>query len=248
MRGAGSARHASARCPSKTWGSIPIGRSGKRTTRGHRVENTACRRGRKEPRPRRRRAREEVPGVLGPTARARRRCCEPGGRPGVRSDGCGWKERTRRICPRGAECRGLGYVPQVPSVLRLDRGRQHPNLRAGAGRPGRSRGTERFGPKKQVGGSRARPSGGERRRPASRQGRGRKFCCATSHSRPGPCARRLVGVWAGRLRWTVIADHRMSDALAICDRAMLLVDGSTEALGPASSFEDHPSVQSRYTG
>lgn len=47
----------------------------------------------------------------------------------------------------------------------------------------------------------------------------------------------------------VLADHHVEEALAICDRALLLLDGSvTVDAASAEEFRAHPLVQGRYLG
>ena len=44
----------------------------------------------------------------------------------------------------------------------------------------------------------------------------------------------------------VDADHHVAEALRVCDRAVLLVDGRIEAEGAPEGFREHPLVRSRY--
>jgi lipopolysaccharide export system ATP-binding protein len=46
----------------------------------------------------------------------------------------------------------------------------------------------------------------------------------------------------------VLADHRIREALGMCDRAALLVDGRIEVLSGPGTFSDHPAVRRRYLG
>jgi ABC-type lipopolysaccharide export system ATPase subunit len=58
----------------------------------------------------------------------------------------------------------------------------------------------------------------------------------------------LLRAHADRGRAVLLADHRLADALEICDEALLLADGSVLASGPARGFADHPAVRGRYLG
>jgi lipopolysaccharide export system ATP-binding protein len=44
----------------------------------------------------------------------------------------------------------------------------------------------------------------------------------------------------------VLADHRVREALEICDEAMLLVDGRVELRTDRVTFREHPAVRARY--
>jgi lipopolysaccharide export system ATP-binding protein len=46
----------------------------------------------------------------------------------------------------------------------------------------------------------------------------------------------------------VLADHHVDEALRICHRALLLVDGRVEAAGNPDAFREHPLVLGRYLG
>ena len=58
----------------------------------------------------------------------------------------------------------------------------------------------------------------------------------------------LLRAHADRGRAVLLADHRLADALEICDEALLLADGGVLASGPARGFADHPAVRGRYLG
>jgi lipopolysaccharide export system ATP-binding protein len=58
----------------------------------------------------------------------------------------------------------------------------------------------------------------------------------------------LLRAHADRGRAVLLADHRLADALGICDEALLLADGGVMASGPASGFADHHAVRGRYLG
>jgi lipopolysaccharide export system ATP-binding protein len=46
----------------------------------------------------------------------------------------------------------------------------------------------------------------------------------------------------------VLADHHVVEALRVCTRALLLLDGEVAASAPAGEFADHPLVRGRYLG
>jgi lipopolysaccharide export system ATP-binding protein len=46
----------------------------------------------------------------------------------------------------------------------------------------------------------------------------------------------------------VLADHHVAEALRVCHRAALLVDGRIEASGEPEAFREHPLVVGRYLG
>jgi lipopolysaccharide export system ATP-binding protein len=46
----------------------------------------------------------------------------------------------------------------------------------------------------------------------------------------------------------VLADHHVAEALRVCHRALLLVDGRVEAAGDPDAFREHPLVVGRYLG
>lgn len=153
---------------------------------------------------------------------------------------------------------GLGYVPQSPSVL-LDL-TVADNLRTferAARVPARDP-SERASIVELAGrlDVRARNlSGGERRRlellrvlipdPAV-------LICDEPFAAGDPVHVRLLSTLlrahADRGRAVVLADHRLTDALGVCDDALLLVDGGVIASGPAHGFADHHAVRGQYLG
>jgi lipopolysaccharide export system ATP-binding protein len=46
----------------------------------------------------------------------------------------------------------------------------------------------------------------------------------------------------------LLADHHVAEALLVCHRAVLLLDGRIEAAGPPEEFREHPLVVGRYLG
>jgi lipopolysaccharide export system ATP-binding protein len=153
---------------------------------------------------------------------------------------------------------GLGYVPQTPSVLfdltvgdnirtfadvlRLPT--RHPAERAALVEL-----EDRLG-------VRARDlSGGERRRLELLRALlpdPRVLVCDEPFAAGDPIhvrlLSRLLREHADRGRAVLLADHRIADALAICDFSLLLSDGQVKARGPARDFADDPAVRGRYLG
>lgn len=46
----------------------------------------------------------------------------------------------------------------------------------------------------------------------------------------------------------LLADHHVAEALRVCTRAMLLLDGEVAASAPPPEFQEHPLVRGRYLG
>lgn len=205
-------------------------------------------------------ARGEVFGVLGPNGAGKTSLLKVlAGDVSARS-GTVWlngTDVTNLPLWRRARC-GLGYVPQSPSVL-LDLTVSE-NIRTfeAAARVDRRTAGERaalFALESKLDVCARDLSGGERRRLEllrAMVGEPRVLLCDEPFAAGDPGHIRL---FAKRLRdmaaagkTVVIADHRVADTLAICDRAMLLLDGSVELVTEASAFRDHPAVRGRYLG
>jgi len=58
----------------------------------------------------------------------------------------------------------------------------------------------------------------------------------------------LLGGLASRGSAVVLADHHVVEALRVCTRALLLLDGAIAAAAPARQFALHPLVRGRYLG
>jgi lipopolysaccharide export system ATP-binding protein len=153
---------------------------------------------------------------------------------------------------------GLGYIPQAPSVLFdltvADNIRTFEVAARTRPRP-LSEWAERFGLETKLSVLARDLSGGERRRLEllrAMVGGPKVLLCDEPFAAGDPAHIRLVEEHLRTIAdaggTVIVADHRTSDALTVCDRAILLVNGSVEAQGPASSFSDHPAVQSRHTG
>jgi lipopolysaccharide export system ATP-binding protein len=151
---------------------------------------------------------------------------------------------------------GLGYVPQTPSVLtELS---VHQNIRtfervANAPAMDTTRRAAAVGLSERLGVRAGDLSGGERRRLELLRAliaRPKLLLLDEPFAGLDPPAIRLV---ASLLRETaregcavVLADHRVREALSVCDDARLLVDGLVAAQVPPDQFADHPAVRERY--
>lgn len=154
--------------------------------------------------------------------------------------------------------KGLGYVPQGPSVLLdLTVAENIATFERAARVAGRSAGeraaTVGLEARLDV---RARDlSGGERRRLELLRaliGEPSVLLCDEPFAGSDPAHVRtlsdLLGGHARSGRAVVISDHRIGDALSICDDAVFLSDGRVAASGPAAQLASHPAVRGRYLG
>jgi lipopolysaccharide export system ATP-binding protein len=153
---------------------------------------------------------------------------------------------------------GLGYVPQTPSVLFdltvADNIRTFEKAASLAAQPL----AERAGVVELEHrlGVRARDlSGGERRRLELLRALlpdPQVLVCDEPFAAGDPVhvrlLSRLLREHADRGRAVLLADHRIADALAICDFALLLSDGEVKTHGLARDFADDPAVRDRYLG
>lgn len=153
---------------------------------------------------------------------------------------------------------GLGYLPQTPSVLwdlTVDE-----NLRVFAEVTGAAidalQGFARDVGLADRGAVRARElSGGERRRLELTRTFARApqvVLCDEPFAAVDPRGSAIV---AAKLRAfadaggaVILADHHVATALAVCDRAVLLVEGEAHASRPADCFLTDPAVLRHYAG
>lgn len=154
---------------------------------------------------------------------------------------------------------GLGYVPQTPSVLWDLTVRDNLSVfekLAGRGRP---RGPSAWAEEISLSHRLAIPardlSGGERRR--LEIGRAliaepKVLVCDEPFAGLDPISitklRELLRRRADRGMGILLSDHHVAEALRICDRAALLLDGRIEAMGTPAELEAHPSLRQRYLG
>ncbi|MBI2390663.1 MAG: ATP-binding cassette domain-containing protein [Deltaproteobacteria bacterium] len=155
--------------------------------------------------------------------------------------------------------RGLGYLPQGPSVLFDLTVRQ--NLVTYARIVGRDE-AEVLGLARKVeldGRLHVRAgdlSGGERRRleiARALTAHPRVLICDEPFSGVDPAGAERIAVMLRDLADTdgvavVLADHHVVESLAIADQVMLLIDGVVETRGTPREFSAHPLVQGRYLG
>lgn len=202
----------------------------------------------------------QVVGVLGPSGAGKSTLFRVLAGELVPTSGRVWladREVTREPLWRRARW-GLGYVPQTPSVLfDLD---VRSNLRVFervVGAPGgssleRARG---IGLEERLGVRAGELSGGERRRLEVLRalvGEPKVLICDEPLAGVDPAQASRVGRmlrdYADRGGAVVVADHRVHEAIAFCDRALLLLDGKLELSCDPSEFLGHPAVQRRYLG
>lgn len=155
--------------------------------------------------------------------------------------------------------RGLGYVPQTPSVLGdlsvEDNLRTFEALVAPPDPLGPKAWAERIALAHRLA-LRARDlSGGERRRLEMGRAliaRPRALVCDEPFAGIDPAGVRSIGellrAEAQRGVAIVLADHHLAEALQICDRAALLLDGRIVALAGPEEIRNHPSLRQRYLG
>lgn len=153
---------------------------------------------------------------------------------------------------------GLGYVPQTPSVLHelsvADNIRTFERVARCASRPPAERAAEvELDDRLEV--RAGELSGGERRRLELLRAliaEPKVLVCDEPLTGVDPVAAgrlgKLLRAWSSRGMAVVLADHRIREALAMCDRAMLLVDGRVELSAEPDEFSDHPAVRRRYLG
>ena len=157
--------------------------------------------------------------------------------------------------------RGIGYVPQVPSVLwdltveenlatfeALSSARGHRPLGARAWAA-----TVELDERLPI--RAGELSGGERRRLELARaliGQPKVLVCDEPFAGIDPAGAqrlgRLLRQRADAGTAVILADHHVAEALLVCNRAMLLVDGKIEASGAPEAFREHPLVVGRYLG
>jgi lipopolysaccharide export system ATP-binding protein len=157
---------------------------------------------------------------------------------------------------------GVGYVPQGPSVLwELTVRANLATFRAVAGLP-RDRGgaavgeaASRVGLTERLDVRAGDLSGGERRRLelARALTRGpRVIVCDEPFAGVDPAGATRLGellrAQADAGATVLLADHHVAEALRVCTRALLLLDGRVAVSAPADAFPDDPLVRGRYLG
>jgi lipopolysaccharide export system ATP-binding protein len=153
---------------------------------------------------------------------------------------------------------GLGYVPQTPSVLfdlTVEDNLKSFERAAGVARiPVAERASE-VELEGRLGVRAGELSGGERRRLEILRAliaAPRVLILDEPLTGVDPAAAtRLVGIVRRRAEQgmaIVLADHRIGEALRMCDEALLLVDGRIELVAAPAEFSRHPAVLRRYLG
>jgi lipopolysaccharide export system ATP-binding protein len=151
---------------------------------------------------------------------------------------------------------GMGYVPQGPSVLwDLTVRRNLEAFRRIAGlAPDEPRiAAERVGLGERLDVRAGELSGGERRRLELARAvtrTPRVLICDEPFAGVDPAGAErlgdLFGALAARGAAVLLADHHVAEALRVCARAVLLLDGMVAAAAPASEFAALPLVRDRY--
>jgi lipopolysaccharide export system ATP-binding protein len=153
---------------------------------------------------------------------------------------------------------GMGYVPQGPSVLwDLTVHRNLEAFRRIAGLPPESPrvAAARVGLEERLGVRAGDLSGGERRRLELARAITRPprvLVCDEPFAGVDPVGAERLGHLlleiAGSGAAVLLADHHVAEALRVCTRAVLLLDGLIAAAAPAGEFSEHPLVRGRYLG
>jgi lipopolysaccharide export system ATP-binding protein len=157
---------------------------------------------------------------------------------------------------------GLGYIPQGPSVLWDLTVRQ--NLRTFARvvhGPGRASeadveaAADRVGLVAQLDTRAGDLSAGERRRLEFARAITRRphvLVCDEPFAGVDPVGAAHLGDLLLRLASSgvavLLADHHVAEALRVCSRALLLLDGAVAVEAAPDAFAEHPLVQGRYLG
>ncbi len=154
---------------------------------------------------------------------------------------------------------GVGYVPQGPSVLwdltvrqNLEAYRRIARLE-GEGDPLVAAG--RVGLEHRLDVRAGELSGGERRRLELARAITRPprvLVCDEPFAGVDPQGAEHLGKLlvdlAGSGATVLLADHHVVEALRVCTRALLLLDGAVAVDSPVPDFRDHPLVRGRYLG
>ncbi len=153
---------------------------------------------------------------------------------------------------------GVGYVPQGPSVLwdltvraNLDAYRRIARLPAADAVAEAAK----VGLDHRLDVRAGELSGGERRRLELARALTRAprvLVCDEPFAGVDPAGAEHLGkllVDLARTGATVLlADHHVEEALSVCSRALLLLDGAVAVDAPPQGFRDHPLVRGRYLG
>src|SRR5579883_1558635 len=202
----------------------------------------------------------EVVGVLGPSGAGKSTLFRalvgeaPPEQGAVLLDG---RDVTRQPLWRRARA-GIGYVPQEPSVLWdlsvRDNLQTFQRVAGGAGMDVRAA-AARVGLEERMAVRAGELSGGERRRLELARAlvrAPRVLICDEPFAGVDPAAAERLGQLLSELARAgaaiLLADHHVSEALRICTRAVLLLDGAVALTALACEFPEHPIVRGRYLG
>lgn len=155
--------------------------------------------------------------------------------------------------------RGLGYVPQVPSVLwdlSVERNlATFESLVSGHAPLGPQAWAEAVELDQRRHVRAGDLSGGERRRlelARALLARPKILVCDEPFAGIDPAGAERLGALLRRQAelgmGVILADHHVDEALRICDRAALLLDGRIETTGTPETFRQDPLVVGRYLG
>ncbi len=155
--------------------------------------------------------------------------------------------------------RGMGYVPQTPSVLwDLTVEENLATFESLAGPPtplGPEAWAKAVELEHRLSVRAGELSGGERRRLELARALVAKpsvLVCDEPFAGIDPAGAERLGVLLRQCAEAgtavVLADHHVAEALRVCHRAVLLVDGRVEASGEPEAFREHPLVVGRYLG
>jgi lipopolysaccharide export system ATP-binding protein len=157
---------------------------------------------------------------------------------------------------------GVGYVPQGPSVLwdltvraNLVAYRRIARLPDADPPEAATQAAKRVGLEHRLDVRAGELSGGERRRLELARAVTRApkvLVCDEPFAGVDPQGAehlgRLLADLAGEGATVVLADHHVEEALRVCTRALLLLDGAVSVDAPVADFRDHPLVRGRYLG
>jgi lipopolysaccharide export system ATP-binding protein len=156
---------------------------------------------------------------------------------------------------------GIGYVPQTPSVLWDLTVRENLDvyLRLATRRSAERTSVDALAARVELEAQRDVPagrlSGGERRRLELARALvmdPKILVCDEPFAGVDPRGAERIGALLADLARAgvavILADHHVTEALAICTRAVLLLDGAVLAEGAPAAFVEHPLVRGRYLG
>ncbi len=157
--------------------------------------------------------------------------------------------------------RGLGYVPQTPSVLLDLTALENLAVFRRLARPARADGPDPaalladLGLADRAGVPAGSLSGGERRRlelARALSASPRVLLCDEPFAAIDPHGADRIGARLRALRdggaAVVVADHHVAAALRLCDRAALLLEGEVAVVADPAGFRDDPQVRRHYFG